>query len=79
MLQTYSIARRSPPKGQEWDTIGDGTVKKVLFVGTSNLELQCDTDVRRTVAASVRSGVDGLAINLFTLHAVQAKHAVTLL
>ena len=68
--------RRAPSKGQEWVTIGDGTVKKVLFVGTLNLELHCDTDVG--VQLPRVYVVDGLAINLFSLHAVQAKHAVTL-
>ncbi|CAN0552914.1 unnamed protein product, partial [Laminaria digitata] len=37
--------RKAPPKGQEWVRIGDGTVKKVLCVGTLNLDFHCDTDV----------------------------------
>ena len=36
---TNVFNRKAPPKGQEWVTIGDGTVKKVLFVGTLKLEL----------------------------------------
>ncbi|CAN0518915.1 unnamed protein product, partial [Laminaria digitata] len=68
--------REALPKGQEWVRIGDGTVKKVLCVGTSNLDFHCDTDVG--VQLSRVYVVDGLTINFFSLHAVQAKHAVTL-
>ncbi|CAN0480975.1 unnamed protein product, partial [Laminaria digitata] len=68
--------REAPPKGQEWVRIGDGTPKKVLCVGTLNLEFHCDTDVG--VQLPRVYVVDGLAINLFSLHAVQAKHTVTL-
>ena len=42
---TNVFNRKAPPKGQEWVTIGDGTVMKVLCVRTLNLDLHCDTDV----------------------------------
>ncbi|CAM9729227.1 unnamed protein product, partial [Laminaria digitata] len=63
--------REAPPKGQEWVKIGDGTPKKVLCVGTLNLEFHCDTDVG--VHLSCVYVVDGLAISLISIHAVQAK------
>ena len=42
---TNVFHRRAPSKGQEWVTIGDGAVTKVLFVATLNLKLHCGTDV----------------------------------
>ncbi|CAN0385300.1 unnamed protein product, partial [Scytosiphon promiscuus] len=73
---TNVFNRKAPSKGQEWVAVGDGTVKKVLFVGTLNLKLHCDTDVG--VQLPRVYVVDGLVSNLFSLHAVQAKHVVTL-
>ena len=67
---TNIFNRNAPSKGEEWVTIGDGTVKKVLSVGTLNLELHCDTDIGVQLP---RVGVvGGLEINLFPLHAVEA-------
>ena len=66
--------RQVPPKGQEWVTVGDGKAK-VLFVGRLQLKLHCHTDV--SVQLPRVYVVDGLAINLFSLYAVQARHAIT--
>ena len=49
---------------------------KVLCEGTLSLELHGDTDVG--VQLPIVYVVDGLAINLFSLHAVQAEHPITL-
>ena len=68
--------RKAPLKGQEWVTIGDGTVMKVLYVGALNVELHGDTDVGVQLPSVYV--VDGLAINLFSLDAVKAKHPITL-
>ena len=51
-------------------------MKRVLFVGTLNLKLHCATDEGAQLPGVFV--VDGLTINLLSLHAVQAKHAVTL-
>lgn len=56
--------------------IGDGTAMKVFFVGTLNLQLHVDTDVGVQLLRVYAVG--GLAINLFSLHTVQAKHAIKL-
>ena len=56
-----------PPLGQQLVTNGDGTVKRVLFVGTLNLTLHCATDVGVQLMRVFI--VDGLAINLFSIHA----------
>lgn len=73
---TNVFNRKALSKDQEWVTKGDGTVKKVLLVGTLNLKLHYNTDV--ALQLSRVHVVDGFAINLFSLHAVQAKYAVTL-
>lgn len=49
------------PKGQEWVMTGDGVVMKVIFLGTLNLKLHGDTDVRVQLPRS--DVVRGLAIN----------------
>ena len=56
--------------------IGDGTAKKVLFLGILNLKLRCDTDVGVQLPRVYE--VDGLAINVFSLYVAQARHAITL-
>ncbi|CAN0320397.1 unnamed protein product, partial [Laminaria digitata] len=63
--------REAPSKQQQWVMIGDGRAMKVLCVGSLNLELHGDTDVG--VQLPRVYVVDGLAINLYSLHAVQAK------
>ena len=71
----HTFNLEAPSKGQEWVRIGDGTVKKVLCVGTLNLEFHCGTDVG--VQLPRVYVVDWLVINLFSLHAVLAKHGIT--
>ena len=70
------LNRRAPSKQQQWVMIGDCRSMKVLCVGSLNLALHGDTDVG--VQLPRVYVVDGLAINLFSLHAVQAKHPITL-
>lgn len=68
--------RQRPPKGKAWVIIGDGTAMKHIFVRILKLTLYGDTDV--DVQMSRAYLVDGLEIDLFSLHAVQAKHTVPL-
>lgn len=72
----HMFSHQLPPVGQQLVTIGDGTTKKVIFVGTLNLNLHWVTDVRAQLPWVCV--VEGLAINLLSIHAVQANHAVTL-
>lgn len=67
--------REAPSKGQEWVLIGDGSAMQVLHIGSLNLKMHGDTDVG--VHLPQVYAIDGLAINLFPLHAVQAKYPVT--
>ena len=67
---TNVFNRKAPSKGQEWVTIGDGRAMKVFCVEALNLQLDYATDV--SVLQPRVYVVDGLAINLSSLHAVQA-------
>lgn len=66
--------REAPSEDQEWVTIGDGRAMKVLCVGS--LKLHGDTGIR--VHLPRVHVVDGLAINISSLDAVQVKHPITL-
>ncbi|CAN0426647.1 unnamed protein product, partial [Scytosiphon promiscuus] len=68
--------REAPSKGKEWVMVGDGRAMKVLWVGSLNLNMHGNTDVG--VHLPRVYVVDGLAVNLFSLHAIQVKHPVTL-
>ena len=54
----------APSQGHGWVRIGEGTAKKVLCVGTSNLEFHRNTDIG--VQRSPLYVVNGVAINSFS-------------
>ena len=72
----HVLNRQAPSKQQQWVMIGDGRAMKVLRVGSLNLELHGDTDVGVQLPRVYVE--DGLAINLLSLHTIQAKHPITL-
>lgn len=56
---------------------GDGTTIGDTFAGTLELKLRGNTDVGVPFTRVYVKTVHELAINLFSLHPVQAKHSIT--